>query len=206
MDDKSLFKEILMDLISSNYDDTSTKDEGYAKQLIAIHSQFVKRNTELTKLLSNYIIRRDERVKTNAFFKKFLFWTFVGLLVLLTLTIVIVFIKVDLNNITNTSSVVGLVSVIVTYLTSMLSIFNIMSKYLFPSDEEKDAIDMISTVISNDLKVEEIMTNAIDNNNNSNLAILNQYKELLDNGIITTDEFEKIKNKIISKYIDENND
>ena len=123
---------------------------------------------------------------------------------ILTLTIVIVFVKVDLNNITNASSVIALVSVIVTYLTSMLSIFNIMSKYLFPADEEKDAIGMISTVISNDLNVEKIMTDAIKNNNQPDLSFLTQYKELLDKNIITQEEFEKMKAKIISKCIDEN--
>ena len=38
----------------------------------------------------------------------------------------------------------------------------IISKYLFPFDEEKDTIEMIKTVIQNDVQVEKIMSEAID--------------------------------------------
>lgn len=106
----------------------------------------------------------------------------------------------DYNNI-NVMSVVSLLSVAATYLTSILSIFKIMSKYLFPADEEKDTITMITSVLNNDLKVEEIMTKAIDNNNNLDFTTLQKFKELLNSGIITKEEFDKIKNKIIAKYL-----
>lgn len=195
------YKQVLNLLLSSRYDDISTKNEKYAKQLTSVHEEFVARNKELTSLLSGYIAQREKRVRTNSFFKKFLFWTFIGLLILLTLTIIIVFIKVDYNNM-DVSSIVSLLSVVATYLTSILSIFKIMSKYLFPADEEKDTITMITSVLSNDLKVEEIMTKAIDNNNNSDFNTLQKYKELFDSQVITNEEFEKLRNKIISKYID----
>lgn len=182
------YKKVLLELLTSNYDTDPTKNEQYAEQLISVHEQFVKRNAKLTQLLTEYIQQRNARVKTNSFFKKFTFWTFISLLVLLTISVSIVFVNLDFDK-SNISSLVSVLSVSATYLTSILSIFSIMSKYLFPCDEEKDAIGMIGAVINNDLKVEEIMTKAIDENKNSHLSVLERYYALHEKGAITDVEF-----------------
>lgn len=69
MDDT--YKQVLNILLSSRYDDVSTKNEKYAEQLTAVHEEFVARNKELTSLLKNYISQREKRVKTNSFLKSF---------------------------------------------------------------------------------------------------------------------------------------
>ena len=75
MADKN-FLETLVELLSSNYDNKPTKTEAYAKQLVSVHEEFVKRNEKLTSLLDDYITQRKERVRTNNFLKKFIFWFF----------------------------------------------------------------------------------------------------------------------------------
>ncbi len=198
-DEKNAFYHIVLDeLLNSRYDNVSTKDENYAEQLKSVHKEFVKRNNKLTGLLDDYIDNRRERIKTNDFLKKFIFWLFVVLLVLLTVAVVIVFIKVDINN-ANIASVASLVSVAVTYLGSLLSIFKIMSTYLFPIDEEKDTIEMIKAVIENDIKVEQIMSDAIKENESSDTNKLKIFKELYDEHILNEKEYKELKGAVFDK-------
>ena len=195
MDDQR-FRNVLLDLITSNYDSRPTKNEKYAEQLVNVHVEFVNRNKKLSSLLEDYITDRKKRVDTNTFLKKFLFWCFVVLLLSLTAVVVITFISVDINEI-DITSLASLFTVAVTYLASLISIFQIMSKYLFPIDEEKDTIEMIKTVVGNDIRVEELMSKAIHDNRNHEIQLLREYKQLLQDGIINENEYSILKESIL---------
>ena len=203
MDDKKLFKQTLIDLLMSNYDTKPTENDQYAEQLLNVHAQFVQRNSTLADLLKNYQEQREERVNTNNKLKNFIFWFFVTMLGFLTITVIIVFIKTDLNE-TDVSSVVALFSVVITYIGSLLAIFEIMSKYLFPADEEKDTISMIKTVIDNDLKVEELTSKSLKSNKSEEIDFLVQLKTLYDRHVITDTEFNKYKEWLLQKIIGDN--
>lgn len=191
------FVETLAELLSSNYDKKPTKNEEYAKQLVSVHEEFVKRNEKLTSLLDDFITQRKERVRVNNFLKKFIFWFFIGMLAVLTITVVgFVAFNITIKTI---PSMVSLISVSATYLASLIGIFKIMSKYLFPVDEEKDTISMIKAVINNDVKVEQLMSNAIDKNLANDVEQLKLMNELLRDGIITQEEFDDIKKIILNK-------
>lgn len=195
--DNSLYKRVLRELITSNFDSKPTQNEEYAEQLMNVHAQFVKRNGKLTDLLDDYIEHRRERVKTNNFLKKFIFWFFIGLLGVLTIAVVVFIIY---NRATDSiPSMVSLLSVSVTYLASLIAVFEIMSKYLFPIDEEKDTISMIQAVINNDVQVEELMSKAIDKSHSEVLERLKMLKELCDNKVLTDEEFDEIKKTLIEK-------
>lgn len=195
--DKSSYIEVLRDLLTSNFDNKPTKNEEYAEQLLNVHAQFVKRNGKLTDLLEDFIGQRRERVKTNNFLKKFIFWFFVGLLAVLTIAVV-VFIVCNRNS-NSIPSMVSLLSVSVTYLASLIAVFEIMSKYLFPIDEEKDTITMIQAVINNDVQVEELMSKAIDKSHIEIIERLKLLKQLHDENILTDEEFNEIKGNLIEK-------
>ena len=132
----------------------SITDEKYAEGLIKAHAQVIERNILLTNLLKNYIESHSEKNEMNKKFKKILFYTFVLAFILFTGAVIVVFIKTDLNEAT-VPLVVSLLSVGATYIGSIFIAYEIMFRYLFPADEEKDMISMIKTVIENDLKVEE---------------------------------------------------
>lgn len=198
MNSDKIFFDVLSDLWKSKYDSKSTKNEEYAEQLIAVHNEFVKRNEQLTELLTEYISDRKQRIDTNKFLKKFIFWFFIGLLSVLTIGVVVVFWKIDVNS-SSVTSVLSLLSVAATYLGSLLSIFKIMSQYLFPSDEEKDAIDMIKAVINNDVKIEDMMSKAIKENQQSSIEKIKECKKLFDEGFLTENEYLDLKAKFISK-------
>lgn len=192
-----LYKLVLADLLGSQYDTKRTRNEEYAAQLIGVHAEFVKRNSKLTDLLDDYITQRKARVRTNNFLKKFIFWFFVALLAVLTLAVVMFFIR---NGSASTiPAMVSLLSVSVTYLASLIAVFEIMSKYLFPVDEEKDTIHMIQAVINNDVQVEELMSEAINKVHSEDLERLKILKELLDEQVITQEEFSELKKSVLKK-------
>ncbi len=94
---------------------------------------------------------------------------------------------------------VSLLAVSVTYLASLISVFEIMSKYLFPIDEEKDTIRMIQAVIDNDVKVEDLMSKAIDKNDTGIIEKLKTIKQLYEDNTLTKEEFDELKNCLIKK-------
>ncbi len=195
--DSNIFKLALAELLSSQFDTKTTPNEEYAEQLISVHAEFVKRNGKLTDLLDDYINQRRERITTNNFLKKFIFWFFVSLLGILTISVVSFFLlNTDISTI---PAMVSLLSVCATYLASLIAVFEIMSKYLFPIDEEKDTITMIQTVINNDVQVEELMSKAIDKSQNDDIERLKTFKELKEAQVISEDEFNEIKEILLKK-------
>lgn len=192
-----LYREALWELLTSKFDSKPTKNEQYAEQLMNVHAEFVKRNGKLTDLLDDYMIQRRERVRTNNFLKKFIFWFFIVLLGILTMAVALF--MICNRNSDSVPSMVSLISVSVTYLASLIAVFEIMSKYLFPIDEEKDTISMIQAVINNDVQVEELMSSAIDKSHSEVVERLRMLKQLCDDDVLTNDEFDEIKKNLIDK-------
>lgn len=153
-DTQDLLTELSKLLEDSAHDEQSTTDEEYAGGLLKAHTQIIDRNALLTKLLENYIDSHSKKVLENRRYKCVMFVVFLGVFVLFTFATLWMFLKTDLNN-ANIPQVVSLLSVGATYIGSIFVAYEIMFKYLFPTDEEKDMISMIKTVIENDLKVEE---------------------------------------------------
>ena len=194
----SNYTDTLNELNSSSYDNVSTTNEVYAKQLAVIRQGFVDRNKLLTSLLNSFITQRNARIKTNMFFKKFMFWFFLSLLFILTAAVVtLAFFLVPIVD--TLSAAASLISAFLTYLASLIGIFQIISKYLFPSDEEKDTINMIKTVINNDIEVEKITSIESNQINKGCVEQLNLLNELLNKKLVTEEEFVKFKSSLIIK-------
>lgn len=193
-----IYKTVFQDLLSSYIDAIPTKNESYAQQLTEVHKEFVKRNKSLTGLLDDYIENRNSRVKENKLCKQIIFWVFLVVFLLLTGTVIYIFVKTDINE-SNAAVITSLVTVAATYLASILSIINIISKYLFPVDEEKDTIEMIKTVIGNDVQVEKMMAEAMDKAKYIDAQKLKDYKNLLTEGVITQEDFEYLKDSLINR-------
>lgn len=122
---------------------------------------------------------------------------------LAVLTIAVVVFIVCNRNSNSIPAMVSLFSVSVTYLASLIAVFEIMSKYLFPIDEEKDTITMIQAVINNDVQVEELMSKAIDKSHAEIIERLRLLKQLHDENVLTDEEFNEIKKNLIEKIKEE---
>lgn len=149
------YQYYLSELLNTHYDNMSTDNMQMARWLLRFRKNLLKRDQQLTNLLEKYIEQCIKRVSTNNFFKKMIFWIFITLLVALTVAVVAVFWKTDINNM-DISSVIALLSIAGTYLGSLISIFRIMSKYLFPIDELKDSIEMIKVLTDKDIRMQEM--------------------------------------------------
>lgn len=146
--------QLLTLLEESEPDVQSTTDEKYAEGLLKAHGEVVGRNILLTQLLKNYIESHSKKIQENRLYKRVMFFTFVGAFILFTGVTLWKFMFTDVNS-ANIPQVVSLLSVGATYIGSIFVAYEIMFKYLFPTDEEKDMISVIKTLIENDLKVEE---------------------------------------------------
>lgn len=193
-----IFTETLDFLTNSVVDKNRTLSEEYAEQINKIQKEFVKRNDKLTELFTNFIEQQNIRSKENKCMKKFLFFIFCTLLLGLTSAIVIVFVKTDFSNIA-VPSVVSLFSVGATYFGSIISILKIMSVYLFPLEEERNTIDMIKTVIDNDAKLEQTLSAHVERSRYVHLNTLTKYKKLLDEEVISAEEYDEIKKRYLSQ-------
>lgn len=151
---QELIRELSEILEDSEPNDQSTTDEEYARGLLKAHDQIVTRNILLTNLLENYINSHSEKIAENRRYKRIMFFVFLGVFVIFTGATLWVFLRTDFGS-ADIPQIVSLLSVGATYIGSVFVAYEIMFKYLFPTDEEKDMISMIKTVIENDLKVEE---------------------------------------------------
>ncbi len=192
------FHTVLGELLSSDYDNKSTRSENYAIQLVRVHEEFARRNEKLTTLLSDFIDQRRSRVKTNNVFKIIIFVFLILMLTVLTGALVM-FVEHNIG-VSTLPALGSLLSVLITYLVSLIAVLEIMTRYLFPLDEEKDTINMIKAVISNDVKVEDLMSKAIDKSNQDDIKRLQAYKELLNSQTITNEEFCELKAQLLKKF------
>lgn len=190
------FAQVFLDLLKSKYDNTPTKDESYASQLMGVHQEFVKRNCQLTGLLKDYIDYKNQRFKENKICKRIIFGVFIAFFVLLSIIVAVVFIRVDYNKV-SINTAVSLVTVAGTYLGSILSIIKIISEYLFPVDEEKNTIEMIKTVIENDVNVENMMSQAIAKTESIDVETIRECKKMFDENCISKEEYEELKKRLI---------
>ena len=186
------FQYTLDVLNNSKVDSSTTYNENYAKNLTKIQEDFVVRNVLLTSLLSNYITQREKRVKTNHTFKNIIFWVFIAILCIMVITTAIVAIVALRRD--SVKNIVALISVLLTFLSSLIIIFEIISKYLFPADEEKDTIEMIRTVIENDIKLQEYLSSAQNDSKNINYVV-----GLYKNNVIEKDDFISILSYMFTK-------
>ena len=200
-----VYTETLDFLNNSVVDKNKTLTEKYAEQIDKIQEEFIRRNDKLTELFTNFIEQQNTRSKENKCMKKFLFFIFCFLLLGLTVAIVIVFIKTDFSKV-DVPSVVSLFSVGATYFGSVISILKIMSVYLFPLEEERNTIDMIKTVIDNDAKLEQTLSAHVERSRYVHLNTLTKYKKMLDEEVISVEEYDEIKKHYLSQLYSYNED
>ena len=146
----------------SIYSNTSTEEKfarsqkkEHSKGLLKAHKHVVKRNALLTQLLDTYISNSILKRKQNTIFRAILFCTFILVLILLSISTFVIFIRINLNSI-SINSAVSLLSVVVSFLGTIFATYKVILKYVFPPKEEENMIKLIETIIVNDAKVEEL--------------------------------------------------
>ncbi len=109
------------------------------------------RNEIVTQILGNYKCQQAQRNEYKRKKKPIIFWLLFAIILVTTIAF-IVWVSVFLllhDTITN-QQLIALISSSVTYLTSLISCFLIIVKYVFPSGEEKNFNDLVKSIIEND--------------------------------------------------------
>ncbi len=112
-----------------------------------------KRDAEITRLLRYYINTYDKKSKSNRMYKGVIFWT--SIIILLSFSLVFLYLLYNYPNMADTNTVnnmVALITVCVTYLTLVISILKIITKYVFPQNEEEYITHIVKSIQDNDLK------------------------------------------------------
>lgn len=148
-------------LLTTKYNEESTRSEGDVLDFKRIKENVDARSKTLTELVNSYVSRSSDRYKSNKKMKNITYFVFMAILIALTAAIIVVMVKTNINE-ADVPAVVSLLSVGITYLGSIFGIFKVMFEYLFPSDEEKEMIDLFKTVYENDLRIEEMIVKSKD--------------------------------------------
>lgn len=132
----------------------------YAGDLKELHSGVKNRNGVFTELVTNYVKQQQCRNTINTILKCLVFLIFISILCIFSCKLFRMIDKYDFDSI-DVNSLIALLSVIVTYVGSFIGVVEIITKYLFPPDEEKSALTILQTVIDNDKQTEDTISKII---------------------------------------------
>lgn len=111
------------------------------------------RDKEITELLQLYVDAYNYKNKSNKWYKGILFGVCTFILLAFTVTLVVLVVKfngsLDEKSI---ESVVQLITVCITFLTLIVSILKIITKYVFPANDEEYITRIVEIIQNNDLE------------------------------------------------------
>lgn len=138
-----------VDMLRSSKKDSVQENDEANNFADEAKKEYGNRNKMITVLFEIYNDNTERRMKTNRRCKKITFWFLLISIFTLTLSIIGLFIVLLKYNLIN-DSIAIIISACVTYLGSLLSILQIITKYLFPNNEDKNVLDLLKTIIEKD--------------------------------------------------------
>ena len=111
-----------------------------------------KRDSLVTELLEQYVKTYKAKSKTNQSYKKALFCFCVGSVIIFAVVLMYNVCRVDFSNKVSATSAVQLISVCITFLSLIIGILTIITKYIFPENEEEYITKIVEIIQSNDLE------------------------------------------------------
>ena len=132
-------------------DNDDEMDKAYIDEYTT--GQQKRRDQHISELLSEYVEAYRYKNKSNKWYKAILF----GLCVLIISVFSGVFIMLlfsfgSADKVASTESVIELVSVCITFLTLIVGILTIITKYVFPENEEEYITRIVEIIQRNDLE------------------------------------------------------
>lgn len=112
-----------------------------------------KRDKEITKLLQYYTDAYEKKSKSNRKYKCLIFWT--SILILLSFSLMFLHLLYHYPDMSDTDAVnnmIALITVCITYLTLVIGILKIITKYVFPQNEEEYITRIVKSIQDNDLE------------------------------------------------------
>lgn len=111
------------------------------------------RDSLISDLLGHYVGAYKSKVTTQKLFRIILFCVSIAIIVAFTVIFIVVLAKFDFSaDLKTTESLIGLISMCVTFLTSLIGVLKIIVKYCFPENDEKYITEIVKAVQQNDLE------------------------------------------------------
>lgn len=126
------------------------------------------RDKKITELLQLYVNAYEYKNKSNKWYKGLLFGLCMLILLLFTITLIVLVVQLSISDNSETiESIVQLVTVCVTFLTLIVGILKIITKYVFPANDEEYITRIVELIQNNDLenKKENIKAKTADSEN-----------------------------------------
>ncbi|MCU6698529.1 hypothetical protein [Laedolimicola ammoniilytica] len=148
-------KNISQILNSVNFIQEVNNDQEMGREYIDEYTtkQQRLRDEKITELLTHYVEAYQFKIKSNKWYKGIL----LGICILILLTFCIVFVILMFRicitkNEMSAGNVAKLISVCVTFLTLIVGIMTIITKYVFPENEEEYITRIVEIIQNNDLE------------------------------------------------------
>lgn len=111
------------------------------------------RDREITELLSTYVDAYKYKSGSNKWYKGILFFICIGILVAFCISFIVLIRSVNFNEKVNSIvDVIQLISVCITFLGLIVGLLTIITKYVFPENEEEYITRIVELIQNNDLK------------------------------------------------------
>lgn len=142
-------------LNSVNFIQEVNNDQGIDKAYIDEYTtnQQRLRDKKITELLTQYVDAYSYKNKSNKWYKAILLGLCATILVAFCIVFIVLILRFSWGD-HNTSggTVVELISVCITFLTLIVSILKIITKYVFPEKEEEYITRIVEIIQNNDLE------------------------------------------------------
>lgn len=132
--------------------------DNFVKSDIDFHDSYQtkeqkNRDTEITKLLRKYVESYSEKVKTQKIGRKVLIILCSSIIFLFSIVFLFLVLYFSLKlTLVNIENIIGLISVCITFLGSILGLFQIITKYCFPEKDEEYITKIVEAIQKNDLE------------------------------------------------------
>lgn len=113
-------------------------------------SPYEIRDVYYSQLLNNYIQEYGKRRKQIKWMRNWLFWLMLGLLFGIITSCVVLFFVILCNFNSTINEIVGLITVCVSFISTIITIPVIIAKSLFPEKEDNQIVDVLTALIEND--------------------------------------------------------
>lgn len=148
----NIYFELTTKKLLDSFSQTSTDEELAYQDKFVTHQQSL-RDKEITRLLEEYVKAYQYKVKSGKVYRPIIFG--ICMLIIIAFATVLVWMVTQVIAISSEIKISGLAAFItacVTFLSLIIGLLTIITKYFFPEDDEKYITQIVESIQSNDLE------------------------------------------------------
>ena len=132
-------------------DNDNEMDKAYIDEYTT--SQQKKRDRQISRLLAEYVEAYRYKNRSNKWYKRILFGVCILIISVFSVVFIILLFRFgNANQSASKEAVIELISVCITFLSLIVGILTIITKYVFPEDEEEYITRIVEIIQKNDLE------------------------------------------------------